>query len=114
MIQMQVIGYLGNDAEIKQAVSNGHRFIQMNVATSERRKDRNGAIVDETTWITVIWYNADNNPVFPYLKKGKQVFVSGSGRVEPYVDKSNFARVSTTINANVVQLLGKAEEGMNR
>lgn len=114
MMQIQIIGYLGNDAEIKVSAANGHKYIQMNVATSERRKDRNGAVVDETTWVTVIWHNAENNPVFPYLRKGKQVFVSGSGRVEPFVDKSNYARVSTTINANVVQLLGKAEEGATR
>ena len=47
MLQIEVIGNIGADAEIKEF--GGKKYVSFNVAHSERRKDANGTTV-ETTW----------------------------------------------------------------
>ena len=45
MLQLEVIGNLGNDAEIKEF--GGNKYVSMNVAHSEKRKDGG----ETTVWV---------------------------------------------------------------
>ena len=53
MLQCEIIGNIGNDAEIKDF--GGKKYVSFNVAHSERKKDANG-FTQITTWISVLWY----------------------------------------------------------
>ena len=52
MLQIEVIGNIGADAEIKEF--GGKKYVSFNVAHSERRKDANGTTVESTTWVPVL------------------------------------------------------------
>ena len=102
MLKIEVIGNIGNDAEIKPI--NGNECVSFNVAHSEKR---NG--VECTTWVSVL-LNGNGGNLFPYLKKGAKVFVRGNLSVNPYQDKNNQWRVGINVSASEIQLCGLKSE----
>lgn len=103
MLQCEVIGNIGSDAEIKEF--NGKKYVSFNVAHSEKRKDSNGTMVESTTWVSVLWYG-DGGGLTQYLKKGCKVFVRGRLSVKPYQDRNGNTQVAVNVNANEVNLCG--------
>ena len=103
MLQIEVIGNIGNDAEIKDF--SGKKYVAFNVAHSERRKDANGTTVESTTWVSVLWYG-DGGGLTPHLKRGAKVFVRGRMALKQYKDKNNHWQVAVNCNASEVQLCG--------
>ena len=81
MLQFQVIGNLGADAEIKDF--NGNKAVCFNVAHTERWTDEQGTKHEQTTWISCI-LNGDGGRLLPYLKKGASVFAEGVGSARCY------------------------------
>ena len=79
MLQIEVIGNIGNDA--------------------------NGTTVESTTWVSVLWYG-DGGGLTAYLKKGCKVFVRGRMSLKQYQDKNNHWQVAVNCNASEVQLCG--------
>lgn len=103
MLQLEVIGNLGNDAEIKEF--GGKKYVSMNVAHSEKRKDGG----DTTIWVSVLWYGEGGN-LLQYLKKGTKVFLRGRLAPKAYLDKNNQPQCSVNMYANEVNLCGGKSE----
>lgn len=103
MLQCEVIGNIGSDAEIKEF--SGKKYVSFNVAHSAKRKDANGTMVESTTWVSVSWYG-DGGGLTQYLKKGCKVFVRGRLSVKPYQDRNGNTQVAVNVNANEVNLCG--------
>lgn len=99
MLQLEVIGNLGNDAEIKEF--GGKKYVSMNVAHSEKRKDGS----DNTVWVSVLWYG-EGGGLFQYLKKGTKVFLRGRLVPKAYLDKNNQVQCAVNMYANEVNLCG--------
>lgn len=102
MLQGQIIGNLGEQAEIKE--HNGNRFITFNVAVNNSYKDSTGAKVQQTTWVNCV---ASETGVTPYLVKGQQVFVEGDIKAESYQSKKDgkyYAKLK--MRAYKIQLVG--------
>ena len=111
MLQLEVIGNLGSDAEIKDF--SGRRYVSFNVAHSERRKDANGTVVDSTTWVSVLWYG-DGGGLTQYLKRGCKVFVRGRLSLKTYQDKHGNTQTAVNVNANEVTLCGLKGESQQQ
>lgn len=103
MLQCEVIGNIGNDAEIKDF--SGKKYVSFNVAHSERRKDANGTTIESTTWVSVLWYG-DGGGLTQYLKRGCKVFVRGRLSVKSYQDRNGNTQVAVNVNASEVNLCG--------
>lgn len=103
MLKAELIGNLGNDAEIKDF--GGKKYVALSVATTEYAKDDQGNRADVTTWVNVLWYG-EGGGLFAYLKKGAKVFVRGNLRAKIYADKQGVQQVSINVNASEVQLCG--------
>lgn len=103
MLQCEVIGNIGNDAEIKEF--SGKKYVSFNVAHSEKRKDANGTTVESTTWVSVLWYG-DGGGLTQYLKRGCKVFVRGRLSVKSYQDRNGNTQVAVNVNASEVNLCG--------
>ena len=102
-LKAELIGNLGNDAEIKEF--GGKKYVSFSVATTEYAKDDQGNRADVTTWVNVLWYG-DGGGLFAYLKKGAKVFVRGNLRAKTYADKQGVQQVSINVSASEVQLCG--------
>ena len=104
MLQLEVIGNLGSDAEIKEF--GGNKYVSFNVAHSEKRK--NGT--ETTVWVSVLMYG-EGGSLFQYLKKGVKVFVRGRLVPKAYIDKQGQAQCSVNMYSSEVNLCGGKPEG---
>ena len=107
MLQLEIIGNLGNDAEIKEF--NGKKYVSMNVAHSEKKRDANGSVLETTTWVSVLWYG-DGGSLTQYLKRGCKVFLRGRLIPKAYTDKQNQPQCALNMYANEVNLCGGKQE----
>lgn len=107
MLQCEVIGNLGNDAEIKDF--NGKKYVSFSIAHSDFNKEQSGSRAEQPVWISVLWYG-DGGGLFNYLKKGNKVFVRGKQKIKLYTDKNGTVQYSISINANEVILCGARSE----
>lgn len=102
MLKIEVIGNIGNDAEVK--IINGNQCVSFNVAHSERRNNQ-----ETTTWVSVLMHG-DGGNLTQYLKKGAKVFVRGNLSAKPYQDKNGQWCVGINVSASEVQLCGLKNE----
>lgn len=102
MLQVSAIGHIGGDALCQTA--NGREFITFRIAHSDRWTDDAGQVHESTTWLDCIM---NGKPaVFDYLKRGTQVFVSGSCSLRVYSSaKDRCMKAGLTINVRQVELL---------
>lgn len=106
MLQVQLIGNVGNDAKVVEA--NGNRFVSFSVGTNEKFKDANGDQVEKTTWVSCIL--SKESPVKDYIKKGTKVFVEGDLSVKSF--KANDGNYQVGVNCRVrrIELLSAKKE----
>lgn len=74
MIKLQVVGNLGSDAELIS--QDGHKFVKLSIAHSERRRNPDGTERESTTWVSAT-INGDGGNLLQYLKKGTKVYAYG-------------------------------------
>lgn len=103
-----LIGNVGKDPEVRNT-QGGAKVATLTIATSERYKDRDGNVQENTEWHTVNVWNNLAEVVEKYVKKGSQLYVEGSIKTRQWTDNSGNKRYSTEILANSLQLLGKKE-----
>lgn len=108
MQKTQIIGRIGNDAEVREANS-GNTVINFNVAVSERWKNKEGEKQEKTTWYRCSWW-IKNTTISQYLTKGTQVYVMGTAKAEAYTNKDNEIVVNEGINVRSLELLGGGGE----
>lgn len=97
MIQMQVIGNLGKDAEVRKI--NDRDYFAFSVASTKRRGDEK-----TTTWVNVL--KPYSEKLKQYLVKGEKVFVSGGADIKPFVTKDGKVGADVSVFADVLQLVG--------
>lgn len=110
MLQVEIIGNIGNDAVVKDF--NGKKYIAFNVAHSERFKDAQGNSVERTTWVSVLKPGESN--VVQYLKKGTPVFVRGDLSVKAYTDSQHQTQVGVNCLARELQLLPNSKRDQSQ
>lgn len=103
MLQIEAIGNLGSDAEIK--IFGERKYVSFSLAHSERHKDGNS----ETVWVNVLWYG-DGGNLLQYLTKGTKLFVRGRFAPKAYIDNSGQPRCSVNVYATEVSLCGSRND----
>ncbi len=90
-----LIGNLGKDQEV-MTLDNGVKFANINVATNESYKDKEGNWVEQTEWHRVVLWRwlAEKN-----LIKGDQVYIEGKLRTRSWDDKDGNKRYTTEVVA---------------
>lgn len=107
MNRLEIIGHIGNDAEIKDLGTN--QVINFSVAVSESYTNKQNEKVTSTMWFECAkWGN--NTSVAQYLKKGTQVYVSGKPNNRAWVNEQGEAKFVNGINVFDIQLLGSRQE----
>ena len=104
MLKVEIIGNIGNDAEIKEF--GGKKYVSFSVAHTEYQKDEQGNRTDLTTWCSVLWFGEGGGGLLPYLKRGAKVFVRGNLKVKMYTDRNGKQQAAINVSASEVQLCG--------
>lgn len=107
MLQVNLIGYIGSDAEVKSG--NGKEFTTFRVANSERWTGQDGQNHETTIWVDCAMNGRP--PVVEFLRKGTLVFVTGSCTLRVYSSpKDKCMKAGMSINVQRVELLGGKTE----
>lgn len=111
--QVQIIGNLGKDPEIRHAPS-GDPIASFSVACTESWKDRNtGEKKEATEWINIVIYGKLAEVAGKWLKKGQQVYLSGRLRTRKWQDQSGNDRYSTEVVVDDLKMLGSRADSGN-
>lgn len=99
-----VIGRLGADPDVRYTQSNT-AVATMSVATTERYKDRNGELQENTEWHRIVAWGRLAEICQQYLKKGSLVYFEGPIQTREWEDKEGQKRYTTEIKALNMQML---------
>jgi len=105
-----LIGNLGRDPETRYTTG-GDAITNLNIATSEQWKDKNGEKQEKTEWHRVVLFGRQAEIAGEYLKKGRSVYIEGRLQTRKYTDKDGVEKYSTEIVGDRMQLLGSREAG---
>lgn len=100
-----LVGNLGRDPEMRYLPS-GEAVVNLSVATTDKFKDKSGAMQEATEWHRVSFFGRTAEVCGQYLKKGSQVYVEGSIRTRKYTDKDGVEKYATEIRGDRMQMLG--------
>lgn len=104
MLQLNLIGNLGADAQVKDL--NGRKAVCFNVAHTDRWIDDNGQKHEATSWVSCIW-NGDGGKTLPYLKRGTTVFVGGPCSTRVYSSpKTHRMEAGLNLRVDHIELIG--------
>lgn len=99
-----LIGNLGADPEIRRT-QNGIPVTSFNIATSERWKDKDGQMQEQTEWHRIVTWDRLAEVCGEYLHKGSKVYIEGKLQTRKWQDKDGHDRWTTEVVARDVQFL---------
>lgn len=112
-----LVGNLGRDPETRYT-QNNQKIVHLNVATSERWRDRgSGETKERTEWHRVVIFNENLAEVAEkYLSKGRTVYIEGTLQTRKWTDQSGQERYTTEVvltrfRGELVLLGGRGEGG---
>ena len=106
--QVQLIGHVGNDPEIKN-FEGGKKLAKLVVATNEVYYNEKAEKITETQWHNVIAWGKTAETIEKYVTKGKEIALAGKLTHRSYDDKNGEKRYFTEVVMNELLLLGKVQ-----
>jgi single-strand DNA-binding protein len=104
-----LVGNVGADPDIRY-MTNGDCIANINLATSESWKDKNGEKQEKTEWHRVSFFKKLAEIVGEYVKKGGSIYVEGRLQTRKWQDKEGADRYTTEVVADRMQMLGGKQE----
>lgn len=102
-----LIGNVGADPQVRSFGDS--KVASFSLATTEKRRDKDGNVVQETEWHNVVvWRNAAE-VVEKYVRKGTQLYIEGKIKTEKYEDSAGVTKYAVKVYATTLQLLGGAD-----
>ena len=115
--KVMLIGNVGNDPEVRYLESNPQnpsanaKVASFRLATTERFRDRNGELRENTEWHNIVVWRNNADVVEKFVHKGSQVYIEGKLRTRQWTDQTGNKRYTTEVVADNLQLLGKRPDG---
>lgn len=99
-----LIGNLGKDPEV-QILEGNITVAKFPLATTETFKDKNGKLVSQTEWHTVVLWRGLAELAQKYLHKASLVYVEGRLRTRSWEDKDGIKKYATeVVGENLIML----------
>lgn len=108
-----LIGRLGADPEIRYT-PDGTQVTNLNVATNEQWKDKNGEKQERTEWHKVVTFRRLAEICGNYLSKGSLVYLEGRIQTRSWDDKEGNKRYTTEIVASEMRMLERKGQGQGQ
>lgn len=102
-----LIGNCGRDPEVRYLPS-GKAVANVSIATTSRRKDQSGNVIEDTQWHRVQFFDKLAEIAGQYVKKGKSIYVEGRLKYGKYTDQNGVEKNTVDIVATELTLLGSA------
>ena len=107
------IGNVGADPDVRYLDRDGNgnaKFASFRLAVTERYKDRNGELKENTEWVNISAWNKSADIVERFVKKGSLLYIEGKLATRKWTDKDGNERFTTEIRTDGIHLLGKRED----
>ncbi len=113
--KVMLIGNVGRDPEIRYLDGNNPnqgatKVAQFTVATTERYRDRNGELRENTEWHNIVAWRNSADVAEKFIRKGTQVYIEGKLRTRSWTDQTGNKRYTTEVAVDNLQLLGKRND----
>jgi single-strand DNA-binding protein len=105
-----LVGNLGADPEIR-TTAGGTSVGNLRIATTDRRKDRDGNWSAHTEWHNVVVFGKTAENVGRFCRKGKQLFIEGRIQTRKWEDRDGGTRYTTEIVGDNIRFLGGRGDG---
>ena len=110
--RVMLIGNLGKDPDL-QFLEGNIAVAKFSLATTESYKDKNGKLMSQTEWHTVVLWRGLAELAQKYLHKGSLVYIEGRLKTRSWEDKDHNKKFATEIVGDNLIMLDKRSEGMH-
>ena len=108
--KVTLIGRLGGDPEIRR-LDSGVTVAKLNMATTEKYKNNNGELVENTEWHNIVAWRGLADNAEKYFKKGMLMYCEGKLTHRKYTNQEGQDRYITEIVARDMWILSRPGEG---
>lgn len=106
--KVMLIGNVGRDPEVRYLENSGNaKVATFTLATTEKYRDRNGEMRENTEWHNIVAWRNSADVVERFVKKGTQLYIEGRIRTRSWDDQTGNKRYTTEILVDNLQLLGR-------
>lgn len=113
--KVMLIGNVGQDPTVRYLDQNSAqgntKVASFTLATTERYRDRNGDVRENTEWHNIVAWRNNADVVERFVHKGTQLYIEGRLRTRSWTDQTGNKRYTTEINVDTLQLLGRRPDG---
>jgi single-strand DNA-binding protein len=111
MNSVRLIGNVGREPQVKET-ANGTKVATLSLATTEKRRDAAGKLIDHTDWHTLVFWGKQADVVANYVSKGEKLAIEGKLSHRDYTTKTGEKRYITEVVVNEMAFLNgrKAEK----
>jgi len=100
-----IVGNVGRDPEQRIVGEGSHKTVTFSMAVSVYRNKQ-----QETQWYRITCWGRTADTALSYVKKGRQILVSGSLFASAYINNAGEAAINLEVNAEKLILLGKRDD----
>ncbi len=114
--KVMLIGNVGKDPEVRYLDGNNNpnsgsaKVATFTLATTERYRDRNGELRENTEWHNIVAWRNSADVAEKYVRKGTQLYIEGKLRTRSWTDQTGNKRYTTEIAVDNLQLLGRKSD----
>jgi single-strand DNA-binding protein len=106
----EILGNIGGEVELRETKSKGTPYLNLSIATNERRRNADGDWTDEAEWHNVIIWGKRAKALATLLKRGRTIYVAGRMETKKWEDSEGIKRQKMQINADQVILVGSGRD----
>src|SRR6478672_1607949 len=104
--RVMLIGNLGKDPDL-QFLEGNIAVAKFSLATTESYKDKNGKLMSQTEWHTVVLWRGLAELAQKYLHKGSLVYIEGRLKTRSWEDKDHNKKFATEVVGDNLIMLDK-------
>ena len=110
--KVMLIGNVGRDPEVRyleggSGAQNATKVASFTLATTERYRDRNGELRENTEWHNIVAWRNSADLAEKFIRKGSQIYIEGKLRTRSWTDQQGVKKFTTEVVVDNIQLLGK-------
>ncbi len=110
--KVMLIGNVGREPEV-QMLDGNISVAKFPLATTETYKDKNGNLMSQTEWHTVVLWRGLAELAQKYLHKGSLVYIEGRLRSRNWEDKDKNKKFATEIVGDNLVMLDKKKDNID-
>ena len=104
--KVTLIGNLGKDPEV-QVLDGNVPVAKFSLATTESYRNKDGEMVTDTEWHTIVLWRGLAELAQKYLHKGSTIYIEGKMKTRHYEDKDGTKRYVTEVIGEQLIMLDK-------